>query len=127
LKKADGFGCDRCTWHGSAIAVDQGHLYTDDRTCDAAGANCTLFFVVLDLATGEEIARTQVAETLPTIGHIFVGDEVFYIATEAGQPQGFLTRIKLRLAGLDRTEESRAKTPRRKVEHDHLAIRSVMG
>ena len=82
------------TSSGTAIAVSQGHLYTDDRTCDANGENCTLYFVVLDLESGEEIARTEVAGTLPTIGHIFVGrNDAFYIATEAGIGQGFLTRI----------------------------------
>ena len=53
---------------GAAIAVDQGHLYADDRECDDDGLNCTLFLVVLDLATGEEIARTEVAGTVPPVG-----------------------------------------------------------
>lgn len=86
---------DNANSAGTAIAVDQGHLYTDDRTtCDDNGENCRLFFVVLDLATGAEVARTEVAGTLPTIGHIFVGkNDVFYIAIEAGKEHGFLTRI----------------------------------
>lgn len=82
------------TSSGPANAVSQGHLYTDDRVCDNNGENCTLYFVVLDLESGVEIARTEVAGTLPTIGHIFISkNEAFYIATEAGREQGFLTRI----------------------------------
>lgn len=82
------------TSSGTAIAVSQGHLYTDDRTCDMNGENCTIYFVVLDLESGGEIARTEVEGTLPTIGHIFVGkNDAFYIATEAGTKRGFLTRI----------------------------------
>jgi len=82
------------TSSGTAIAVSQGQLYTDDRTCDENGENCTLYFVVLDLETGVEIARTEVSGTVPTIGHIFVGkNDVFYIATEAGSDHGFITRI----------------------------------
>jgi len=76
------------------FAVSQGHLYTDDRICDENGENCTIYFVVLDLKSGTEIARTEVAGTLPTIGHIFIGkNDAFYIATEAGTGRVFLTRI----------------------------------
>ena len=68
----------------------------DDRECDADELNCTLFFVVVDLATGEEIARTEVAGTIASIAHIFVGEEeVFYISSEAGKPHGFITRISV--------------------------------
>ena len=79
---------------GPAIAVDRGHLYTDTRECDENGDNCTFFLVTLNLATGDEIARSEVEATIPTIGRIVVGpDSVFYIASEIGKPNGSITRV----------------------------------
>ncbi len=82
---------------GPAVAADRGHVYMDHRRCDDGGKDCAFFLIVLDLETGAELARTKVAATLPTVGHIFVGrDDVFYIATEAGKDKGLVTRVSVR-------------------------------
>ena len=79
---------------GLAIAYEQGHLYTDDRRCDDSGENCTTYVVVLDLETGEHIAEVEVAGSVPTSAQMFVGeDAVYYIASEVGSDEGFVTRV----------------------------------
>ena len=79
---------------GAAIVSDQNRLYTDDQECDADGTNCTLFLVVVDLMTGEELTRIEVAGTQPSIGRIFIGpDAVYYIATQGEGGNGYMTRI----------------------------------
>ncbi|MFM9136134.1 MAG: hypothetical protein ACKOT0_12025 [bacterium] len=78
---------------GMAINSAAGHLYTDDRVCDARG-RCRMFLVVLDLRTGVEIARTAVRGNKPTIGQIFIGPEaVYYVATNTDDPNGYVTRV----------------------------------
>jgi hypothetical protein len=79
---------------GAAIVSDQNRLYTDDRQCNTNGTKCTLYLVVADLTTGDEIARIQVAGTQPTIGRIFVSpDAVYYIATQGEGGNGYLTKV----------------------------------
>lgn len=79
---------------GCAIAYDRGHLYVDDRTCNDDG-ECQIFFVVLDLETGGEIARTPVKGTKPSLGQIFIGpdDAVYFPATDVGSGHGYVNRI----------------------------------
>jgi hypothetical protein len=79
---------------GAAIGYDRGHLYVDDRKCDA-NKNCQLFFVVLDLNTGKELARTAVKGTKPSIGQIFIGPDnaVYFPATDVGTGHGYVNRI----------------------------------
>lgn len=79
---------------GCAIAYDRGHLYVDDRQCDDDG-KCQLFFVVLDLETGKELARVAVKGTKPSIGQIFIGpdDAVYFPATDVGEGHGYVNRI----------------------------------
>jgi hypothetical protein len=82
---------------GTAIGVDQGHFYIDDRRCDDSGDNCELFLVVLDLTTGQKLAEAKVAGVGPTIGQIFLnGDSVFFVATEPGEKKGFLTKVSVK-------------------------------
>jgi hypothetical protein len=82
------------TTAGAAISSDSGQIYIDDRRCDDGG-NCRLYLVVLDLATGKEIARTRVAGTVASIAHIFIGKhEVFFIASEIGKTNGYLTGVR---------------------------------
>ena len=79
---------------GAAIVADQHRLYTDDRVCDATGKRCTLYLVIADLLTGEEIARVEVAGSQPSIGRIFVGsDAVYYIATQGEGGDGYVTKV----------------------------------
>jgi hypothetical protein len=79
---------------GAAIVSDQERLYTDDRECNADGSRCTLYLVVADLTTGDEIARVRVAGSQPTIGRIFVGPEaVYYIATQGEGGNGYVTKV----------------------------------
>jgi hypothetical protein len=79
---------------GGAIAIDQGHLYVDDRQCPEDDSDCTLYLVVVDLQTGEELARTVVAGTVPSMAHIFIGsDAVYHISSEEGKDHGFLTWV----------------------------------
>jgi hypothetical protein len=79
---------------GAAIAYDRGQLYVDDRQCDSSGA-CQLYLVVLDLNTGDEIARAPVQGTKPSIGQIFIGAEnaVYFPATDTGTGRGYLSRV----------------------------------
>lgn len=78
---------------GMAINYRDGHLYTDDRDCPEHGP-CRLYLVVLDLRSGEELARVRVRGTKPSMGQIFIGrDAVFYVATETASPQGYVTRV----------------------------------
>ena len=79
---------------GAAIAYDRGHLYVDHRPCDSAGI-CQLYLVVLDLNTGEEIARTRVQGTKPSIGQIFIGGEnaVYFPATDVGTGRGYVNKV----------------------------------
>lgn len=78
---------------GVAIAVDQQHLYVDDRRCQSDDA-CEIYLVVLDLLTGEHIAEIKVGGSLPSIGQMFIaGDAVYYIASEAGSSEGFVTKV----------------------------------
>lgn len=78
---------------GAAIAYDRGQLYVDDRRCGSNG-DCELFLVVLDLQTGEEIARVPVKGMKPSIGQIFIGPHaVYFPATDAGRSHGYLNRI----------------------------------
>jgi hypothetical protein len=79
---------------GAAIVADQHRLYTDDRECNERGRNCTLYLVVLDLVTAEEIARVEVAGSQASIGRIFIGsDAVYYISTQGEGGNGFITKI----------------------------------
>src|SRR5258705_396434 len=79
---------------GVAIAYDRGQLYVDDRRCQPNG-DCQLFLVVLDLQTGDEIARTPVKGVKPSIGQIFIGPDnaVYYPATDTGNAIGYVNRI----------------------------------
>lgn len=81
---------------GAAIAYDRGQLYVDDRTCDADGT-CQLYLVVLDINTGEEIARTRVQGTKPSIGQIFIGGEnaVYFPATDTGTGRGYVNKVSV--------------------------------
>lgn len=81
---------------GVAIDHEQGVVWTDDRRC--SGGDCQLFAVALDLDTGEELARVEVAGTKPSIGQIFIGGDgaVYYPATETREAQGHLTRVTAR-------------------------------
>lgn len=77
---------------GMAINHEAGHVYTDDRTC--VSRRCRLYLVVLDLRTGEELARTRVAGTKPSIGQIFIGpDAVYHVATDTREGRGHVTRV----------------------------------
>jgi hypothetical protein len=79
---------------GAAIVSDQKRLYTDDRECNTDGSECTLYLVVVDLMTGDETARVQVAGSQPTIGRIFIGtDAVYYIATQGESGNGYITKV----------------------------------
>lgn len=79
---------------GAAIAYEQGHVYVDDRRCDAEGNNCTLWVVVLDIETGDHLAEIQVAGCQPSVSQMFVGpDAVYFIATETASPRGYVTRV----------------------------------
>lgn len=78
---------------GMAVNYRAGQLYTDDRVCPQQ-RRCRLYLVVLDLRTGEELARVRVAGTKPTMGQIFIGrGAVYYIATQTGTPHGYITRV----------------------------------
>lgn len=78
---------------GVAINTAAGHLYTDDRVC-TAGGKCRMFLVVLNLRTGEEIARVAVRGNKPSIGQIFIGPKaVYYVATNTDDPHGYVTRV----------------------------------
>jgi hypothetical protein len=78
---------------GAAIAYDRGQLYVDDRRC-GPNRECELFLVVLDLRSGEEIARVPVKGVKPSIGQIFIGPHaVYFPATDAGRSHGYLNRI----------------------------------
>jgi hypothetical protein len=83
---------------GAAIVVGTDRLYTDDRSCpDASQTDCTVYLVVVDLGSGEELARVEVAATKPSLSHIMVGkDEVYYVASEAGRAHGFVTKVSTR-------------------------------
>ncbi len=79
---------------GAAIVADQQRLYTDDRQCDAQGTNCTLYLVIADLLTGDEIARVEVAGSQPSIGRIFISaNAVYYIATQGEGGPGYVTQV----------------------------------
>jgi hypothetical protein len=78
---------------GMAVNYRAGHLYTDDRDCESK-LRCRLSLVVLDLRTGDELARVRVKGTEPSMGQIFIGpDAVYYIAAETGRQHGYITRI----------------------------------
>jgi hypothetical protein len=78
---------------GMAINYKAGHLYTDDRRCPRR-RRCRLFLVVLDLHTGDELARVRVRGTKPSMGQIFIGRRsVYYVATQTGTRHGFITRV----------------------------------
>lgn len=79
---------------GMAIDDATAQLYADDHRCTKRIA-CKLFFVVLDLRTGKEIARVAVAGTKPTIGQIFIAPKgrVFYLATDTDNKTGYISRI----------------------------------
>ncbi|HEY6486813.1 MAG TPA: hypothetical protein VIX83_10555 [Candidatus Cybelea sp.] len=79
---------------GLAIDYADGQLYADDHRC-ASKHSCRLSFVVLDLRTGKEIARTRVAGNEPSVGQIFIGPHrrVFYLATDTDRPNGFISRV----------------------------------
>ncbi len=80
---------------GAAMVVGTDRLYTDDRSCpDASQTGCMAYLVVVDLSSGEELARVEVAATKPSLAHIMVGkDEVYYVASEAGRAHGFVTKV----------------------------------
>jgi len=50
---------------------------------------------VLDLLSGEELGRVELAATLPTVGTIFVGtdSDVFILSSEAGNKTGYVSRV----------------------------------
>lgn len=78
---------------GMAVNYEAGQLYTDDRKCPTRH-RCRLFLVVLDLRTGEELARVPVKGTRPSMSQIFIGrNAVYYMATETGTRHGFITRV----------------------------------
>ncbi len=82
---------------GPAVSVARRHAYIDHRECNRRGKRCTYSLIVLDLLTGEEIARAELPATVPTVGHLFVSaDAVFHIATEGGKESGFVTRVSRR-------------------------------
>lgn len=72
-----------------AISVENEHIYIDDY------ANGKDYFVILDLGSGEELGRTELPATLPTVGTIFVGEreDVFILSSEAGKETGYVSRI----------------------------------
>lgn len=78
---------------GLAINTRAEQLYADDRHC--VKKVCTIDFVVLDLNTGKERARTRVAGTEPPIAQIFVGPDnaVYHLASDTDRPNGYITRI----------------------------------
>ena len=79
---------------GAAIVADQHRLYTDDRECNSKGRGCKVYLVVLDLMTGNEIARIRVAGSQPSIGRIFIGPHaVYYIATQGDGGSGYVTKV----------------------------------
>ncbi len=82
---------------GAAIASDQEHLYIEDRRqCDDSEMNCEIFLVVLDLTTGDQLAEIKVTGTMPSLGQIVLAkDSVFYIASQAGEDTGFITKVSL--------------------------------
>ena len=82
---------------GMAINDATGQLYADDHHC-VTRIKCMLFFVVLDLRTGRELARVRVAGDEPSMGQIFIGPQgrVFYLATDTDKPNGYITRITAR-------------------------------
>jgi hypothetical protein len=75
-----------------AIVADRGHVYCTDYT---DGHN---HFVVLDLATGTELARAATPATRATIATIIVGpdQDVFFASNEPDQPNGYLHRISVK-------------------------------
>ena len=78
---------------GMAINYEAGQLYTDDRDCNRKG-RCRLYLVVLDLRSGSELARVRVRGTKPSMSQIFIGrDAVYYLATQTGNRNGYLTRV----------------------------------
>ncbi len=79
---------------GLALDYENGQLYADDHHCPTKH-RCTLFFVVLDLRTGKELARTKVAGTLPSVAQIFIGPHrrVFYLASDTDRPNGYISRV----------------------------------
>lgn len=82
---------------GTAIGSDQQHLYVDDLRCDESGEDCETYLVVLDMRTGDRLAEVAVAGTAPSLGQIFLSrDEVYYIASEVGGAQGYLTQVGVR-------------------------------
>ena len=82
---------------GTAIGVDQGQFYIDDRRCDDNGRNCELYLVVLDLTTGKKLGEAKVAGAGPTIGQIFLSkNSAFFVATEPGENKGFVTKVSVK-------------------------------
>ncbi len=78
---------------GMAVNYRAGHLYTDDRTC-SSNHTCRLYLVVLDLRTGDELARVRVRGSRPSMGQIFIGrDAVYYVAPETGERHGYVTQV----------------------------------
>ena len=83
---------------GMAIDYASGRLYADDHQCAGISwrtKTCRLSFVVLDIRTGKEVARTGVAGSVPSNAQMFVGpgNAVYYISGESGKTNGYLTRI----------------------------------
>jgi hypothetical protein len=78
---------------GMAVNYRAGQLYTDDRKCESK-RRCKLFLVVLDLHTGDELARVRVRGTEPSMGQIFIGRHaVYYVAAQTGRPHGYISRV----------------------------------
>lgn len=77
-----------------ALVPDRGHLYIDDYR---DGRD---HLIVLELATGRELARVALPATEPTVGCIFVGmnADVYLLSTETGGPTGFVSRVHVRAA-----------------------------
>ena len=74
-----------------AICPDRDLLYIDNYQHDRD------HFVILRLSTGEELGSVPLDAKLPTIGTIFLGqnDDVFILNSEAGTPDGRISRIFL--------------------------------
>jgi hypothetical protein len=72
-----------------AIVPDRNFLYVDHYW------DGNDWLVVLELATGKELAAVELSTTLPTIGTVFPGmkNDVYLLSTEAGTQNGLISRV----------------------------------
>jgi len=72
-----------------AISAKSGHIYIDDYK------NGKDHFIVLDLLTGNELARVPLGAALPTVGTVFIGqnNDVYILNSESGNKNGLISRI----------------------------------